>query len=121
MLALIAAGLIMVLYWAAPNVRQPGVRWLTPGGLLAVLLWVLVSGGFALYVANFGSYNKTYGTLAAVVVFLDLAVAVEHGAAVRRRAGRRADQGAQRGRRRAGRAGAVRGAADPPKPDKLPG
>jgi membrane protein len=69
-LALIAAGLIMVLYWAAPNVRQPGVRWLTPGGLLAVLLWVLVSGGFALYVANFGSYNKTYGTLAAVVVFL---------------------------------------------------
>ncbi|WP_336205467.1 YihY/virulence factor BrkB family protein [Nonomuraea sp. LPB2021202275-12-8] len=69
-LALIAAGLIMVLYWAAPNVRQPGVRWLSPGGLLAVLLWVLVSGGFALYVANFGSYNKTYGTLAAVVVFL---------------------------------------------------
>ncbi len=69
-LALVAAGLIMVLYWAAPNVRQPGVRWLTPGGLLAVLLWVLVSAGFALYVANFGSYNKTYGTLAAVVVFL---------------------------------------------------
>lgn len=69
-LALIAAGLIMVLYWAAPNVRQPGVRWLTPGGLLAVVLWVLVSSGFALYVANFGSYNKTYGTLAAVVVFL---------------------------------------------------
>ncbi|MEV0596259.1 YihY/virulence factor BrkB family protein [Nonomuraea cavernae] len=69
-LALIAAGLIMVLYWAAPNVRQPGLRWITPGGLLAVLLWVIVSGGFALYVANFGSYNKTYGTLAAVVVFL---------------------------------------------------
>lgn len=69
-LALIAVGLIMVLYWAAPNVRQPGVRWLTPGGLLAVVLWVLVSTGFALYVANFGSYNKTYGTLAAVVVFL---------------------------------------------------
>ncbi|GAA2361578.1 YihY/virulence factor BrkB family protein [Nonomuraea africana] len=69
-LALIAAGLIMVLYWAAPNVRQPGLRWITPGGLLAVVLWVLVSAGFALYVANFGSYNKTYGTLAAVVVFL---------------------------------------------------
>ncbi|NRQ39272.1 YihY/virulence factor BrkB family protein [Nonomuraea sp. NN258] len=69
-LALIAAGLIMILYWAAPNVRQPGVRWITPGGLLAVLLWVIVSGGFALYVTHFGSYNKTYGTLAAVVVFL---------------------------------------------------
>lgn len=69
-LAAVAAGLIMVLYWAAPNVRQPGVRWLTPGGLLAVVLWVIVSGGFALYVAHFGSYGKTYGTLAAVVVFL---------------------------------------------------
>ncbi|SEG25773.1 membrane protein [Nonomuraea solani] len=69
-IALVAAGLIMVLYWAAPNVRQPGMRWITPGGLLAVVLWVLVSGGFALYVSYFGSYNKTYGTLAAVVVFL---------------------------------------------------
>lgn len=69
-LALIAAGLIMVLYWAAPNVRQPGMRWITPGGLLAVVLWALVSGGFALYVAGFGSYNKTYGALAGVVVFL---------------------------------------------------
>ncbi|NUW46523.1 YihY/virulence factor BrkB family protein [Nonomuraea rhodomycinica] len=69
-LALIAAGLIMVLYWAAPNVRQPGVRWISPGGLLAVVLWVIVSAGFALYASHFGSYNKTYGTLAAVVVFL---------------------------------------------------
>lgn len=69
-LALVAAGLIMVLYWAAPNVRQPGVRWLTPGGVVAVLLWVIVSGGFALYVTHFASYDKTYGTLAAVVVFL---------------------------------------------------
>ncbi|GAA2888995.1 YihY/virulence factor BrkB family protein [Nonomuraea rubra] len=69
-LALIAAGMIMVLYWAAPNVRQPGVRWLTPGGLLAVVLWVVVSGGFALYAAFFASYDRTYGTLAAVVVFL---------------------------------------------------
>ncbi|WP_113701094.1 YihY/virulence factor BrkB family protein [Nonomuraea lactucae] len=69
-IALVAAGLIMVLYWAAPNVRQPGVRWVTPGGLVAVLLWVIVSAGFALYVSRFGSYDKTYGTLAAVVVFL---------------------------------------------------
>ncbi|NUW37835.1 YihY/virulence factor BrkB family protein [Nonomuraea sp. SMC257] len=69
-LALIAAGLIMVLYWAAPNVRQPGVRWISPGGLVAVVLWVIVSAGFALYASHFGSYNKTYGTLAAVVVFL---------------------------------------------------
>ncbi|PRX70444.1 membrane protein [Nonomuraea fuscirosea] len=69
-LALAAAGLIMVLYWAAPNVRQPGMRWITPGGLLAVVLWLVVSGGFALYVARFSSYDRTYGALAAVVVFL---------------------------------------------------
>ncbi|MFB4275295.1 YihY/virulence factor BrkB family protein [Nonomuraea sp. MTCD27] len=69
-LALVAAGLIMVLYWAAPNVRQPGMRWITPGSLLAVALWVIVSGGFALYASRFASYDKTYGTLAAVVVFL---------------------------------------------------
>ncbi|MEU3166844.1 YihY/virulence factor BrkB family protein [Streptosporangium sp. NPDC006930] len=69
-LVLIAAGLVMLLYWAAPNVRQPGFRWISPGGLLAVLLWVVVSAGFATYVANFGSYDKTYGALGAVVVFL---------------------------------------------------
>ena len=59
-----------LLYWAGPNVRQPGFRWLTPGGLVAVVVWVLVSAGFALYVANFASYNKTYGSLAGVIVFL---------------------------------------------------
>jgi membrane protein len=59
-----------LLYWAAPNVRHPGFRWLTPGSVLAVLLWLLVSVGFGIYVANFGTYNKTYGSLAGVVVFL---------------------------------------------------
>ena len=59
-----------LLYWVGPNVRQPSFKWLTPGGLLAVVLWVLASAGFALYVANFGSYNKTYGSLAGVIVFL---------------------------------------------------
>ncbi|WP_326948518.1 YihY/virulence factor BrkB family protein [Amycolatopsis sp. NBC_01307] len=59
-----------LLYWAGPNVRQPGFKWLTPGGLLAVVLWVAASAGFALYVANFGSYNKTYGSLAGIIVFL---------------------------------------------------
>jgi membrane protein len=61
---------IALLFWAAPNVRQPGFRWLTPGSALAVLAWVLASAGFALYVANFASYNKVYGSLAGVVVFL---------------------------------------------------
>ncbi|MEV4284364.1 YihY/virulence factor BrkB family protein [Nonomuraea bangladeshensis] len=70
LMVLVAAGLIMLLYWAAPNVRQPGLRWISPGSILAVVLWVIVSGGFALYVANFASYSKTYGALAGIVVFL---------------------------------------------------
>jgi membrane protein len=59
-----------VLYWAAPNVRQPGFRWVSPGGLLAVTLWILASVGFAFYVGNFGSYNEAYGTFGGVIVFL---------------------------------------------------
>jgi membrane protein len=59
-----------VLYWAAPNVKQAGFRWISPGGLLAVLGWVMASAAFAFYVANFGSYNKTYGALAGPIVFL---------------------------------------------------
>jgi membrane protein len=62
--------LFAILYWAAPNARQGGFRWVSPGSLLAVVVWVVASGGFALYVANFGSYNKIYGSLAAVIIFL---------------------------------------------------
>jgi len=69
-IAVLVSVAFALLYWVGPNVRQPGFKWLTPGGLLAVLLWVLASAGFALYVANFGSYNKTYGSLAGVIVFL---------------------------------------------------
>ncbi len=67
---LVVALMLSVLYYAAPNVRHPGFRWISPGSLLAVLLWLVASAAFALYVANFGSYNKTYGALASVVVFL---------------------------------------------------
>jgi membrane protein len=69
-LVLLVSLMIAILYYAAPNVRQPGFRWITPGGILAVVIWIAVSVGFALYVAAFGSYNKTYGTLGAVIVFL---------------------------------------------------
>ena len=62
--------ILAILYYTGPNVRQPGFRWVTPGGIVAVLLWLAVSGLFALYVANFSSYNKTYGALASVIVFL---------------------------------------------------
>jgi membrane protein len=66
----IVMGMFAFLYYVAPNVRQPRMRWITPGGIAAVLAWVVASGAFAFYVANFGSYNKTYGALAGVVVFL---------------------------------------------------
>ena len=59
-----------ILYWASPNVRHPKFRWITPGSVAAVLLWIVASAGFALYVASFASYNKTYGALGGVIVFL---------------------------------------------------
>jgi membrane protein len=69
-LVVLVAVMLAILYYAAPNVKQPGFHWVTPGGLLAVLLWIAASALFALYVANFSSYNKTYGALASVIVFL---------------------------------------------------
>jgi membrane protein len=69
-LLLIVSFMFAILYWAAPNVRQPGFRWLSPGGVFAVAVWVIASAAFAFYVANFSSYNKTYGALAGVVIFL---------------------------------------------------
>lgn len=62
--------MIALLYWAAPNAKGRGFAWVTPGSFLALAIWVVASAGFAFYVANFGSYNKTYGTLAAVIIFL---------------------------------------------------
>lgn len=69
-LILVVSLMFSILYYAAPNVRQPGFRWVTPGGIVAVITWMIVSGLFGLYVANFGSYNKTYGSLGAVIIFL---------------------------------------------------
>jgi membrane protein len=69
-LALIVSFMFALLYYASPNVKQPGVKSVVPGGVVAVVLWVLASALFAFYVANFGSYNKTYGTMGGVIVFL---------------------------------------------------
>jgi membrane protein len=69
-LILIVSFMFAFLYWAAPNVRHPRFQWVSPGGLVAVLLWILASAAFAFYVANFGSYNKTYGALGGVIIFL---------------------------------------------------
>jgi membrane protein len=69
MIVLIVSFMFSLLYYAAPNVRQPGFRWITPGGLLAVLVWVAASAAFALYV-NYFPNNKTYGAFGGVIVFL---------------------------------------------------
>ncbi|QCB95772.1 YihY/virulence factor BrkB family protein [Arthrobacter sp. PAMC25564] len=61
---------IAILYYATPNVKQPRFRWLSMGSFIAVVVFVLASLGFAFYVANFGSYNKTYGAIGGVIVML---------------------------------------------------
>jgi membrane protein len=68
-LLLIVCVLLAILYWASPNARQ-GLRWVSPGGLIAVTIWLIASGLFAVYVANFGHYNRVYGSLGGVIIFL---------------------------------------------------
>ncbi|MFC0526958.1 YihY/virulence factor BrkB family protein [Phytohabitans kaempferiae] len=62
--------LLGLLFWVAPDVKQPRFRWITIGGAATLLVWAIASFGFGLYVANFNSYGGTYGTLAGVIVFL---------------------------------------------------
>jgi membrane protein len=69
-LVAVVALMLAMLYYVAPNVRHPGFRWVSPGAVVAVVLWLVASLAFGLYVANFGSYNKTYGSLGGAVVFL---------------------------------------------------
>jgi membrane protein len=69
-LVLLFGLLLSILYYAARNVIHPGFRWVTPGGVLAIILWIAASAVFALYVATFASYNKTYGALGGMIVFL---------------------------------------------------
>lgn len=67
---LAVAAILALLYWASPNAKHPGLRWLAPGALTAIVLWLAASAAFAAYVASFGSYNETYGAMAAPIVFL---------------------------------------------------
>ena len=67
---LVVIAIVALLYWATPNVKQPKFRWLSVGAVFAIVVWVLASAAFGFYVANFSSYNKTYGALAGVIVFL---------------------------------------------------
>jgi membrane protein len=62
--------MVDVLYYASPNVKLRGFKWVTPGSLVAIVVWAIASAAFALYVANFGSYDKTYGTLGGLIALL---------------------------------------------------
>lgn len=70
LLALAVMALVSLLYWASPNVRHPGWRWLMPGSVLAMVLWIAASLAFSLYVSSFGSYGALYGSIGAVLVLL---------------------------------------------------
>ncbi len=69
-LAALFVTMISILYYASPNVKVRGFKWVTPGSIVALVVWVLASAGFAFFVSNFGSYDKTYGALAGMVVLL---------------------------------------------------
>ena len=68
-IAIILALMIAGLYYIGPNVKHPKFQWVSPGGIIAIVLWVVASLAFALYVANFPP-NPAYGTIGAVILFL---------------------------------------------------
>jgi membrane protein len=69
-LVILVSLMFAILYWASPNAKTGGFRWVSPGGIFAVVLWLLASAAFAIYLANFANYNKTYGALGGVIAFL---------------------------------------------------
>jgi membrane protein len=69
-LIILVSLMFAILYWASPNAKTGGFRWVSPGGIFAVILWLVASAAFAFYLANFANYNKTYGTLGSVIAFL---------------------------------------------------
>jgi membrane protein len=70
LILLLVSFMIAFLYWSAPNVKQPGFKFISPGGVVALVIFIIASLLFAFYVASFASYNKTYGSLGGVIVFL---------------------------------------------------
>jgi membrane protein len=69
-MAAIVLIMLAVLYYSAPNARLPKIQWLSPGAIVALVIWVIASAAFGFYVANFSSYNKTYGTLGGAISLL---------------------------------------------------
>jgi membrane protein len=97
--------MLAILYYASPNARLRGFRWVTPGSIVALVGWVVASALFALYVANFSSYDKTYGTLGGVVVLLiwmwitNLAILFGHELNAERERSLELDEGVERAER----------------------
>ncbi|GAA4753588.1 YihY/virulence factor BrkB family protein [Nocardioides endophyticus] len=69
-LLVIVVLIVALLYYATPNVKQPKFRWISAGAVVAIVVWLVASAAFGFYVANFSSYDKTYGSLAGVIAFL---------------------------------------------------
>ena len=69
-MAVIFILMVDLLYYASPNAKLRGFKWVTPGAIVALVVWAIASAAFAFYVANFGSYDKTYGTLGGLVALL---------------------------------------------------
>lgn len=70
LLLIVVVMIVAILYHSTPNVKQPRFRWMSVGALVAILVWALASAGFGVYVSSFGTFNKTYGAMAGVIVFL---------------------------------------------------
>ena len=104
---MIAVFVLMVdlLYYASPNVKLRGFSWVTPGAVVALVVWALASAAFAFYVANFGSYDKTYGTLGGLVALLiwfwisNLAILFGHQLNAERERSREIEEGVPRAER----------------------
>jgi membrane protein len=104
-MAAIFITMVSVLYYASPNVKLRGFRWVTPGSLVAIVTWVIASALFAFYVANFGSYNETYGTLGGLIALLiwfwitNLAILFGHQLNAEIERGKEIDEGVPRAER----------------------
>ena len=85
----LAAVVVAILYYATPNVQQPKFKWISLGAVVAIITWVVASALFGLYVSQFSNYNKTYGSLAGVIIFLLWLWITNLASALRRRAQRR--------------------------------
>jgi membrane protein len=104
-MALVFLLAIAVLYYATPNVKLRGFKWVTAGSLVAIVAWILASALFAFYVSNFGSYDKTYGTLGGLIALLvwfwitNLAILFGHQLNAERERSREIEEGRPRAER----------------------